>query len=262
MYLFLAVPNFCGSTLLHSLLETIPSVVPLTKGPWYKRDDFMEGNVVAPFGYKKWIFGPHSIETNMLHVHQNSKHYNWDYIKMVWEENWANNNSYATIKLQKTPGDVLRVPMIHQHFYDLKWIVSVKNPYAYAESIFSKGTFSMDQILQLDQICFHVTRMMELQKENVEFLGDDAYVMTYEDFIRRPKYHRKQMAKWIPDLKYIDFKSQELMVKGSKVVKIKDDSEKKIKKWIKQYPDIISKVNEYFEPHKDIIEYWGYKLRK
>ncbi len=261
MYLFLAVPNFCGSTLLHSLLETVPSVVPLSIEGKYKKNDFVEGNVVYPWGYKKWPLGPHSIETNMIKIHQNPKNYDWVRIKSAWEENWANNNPYATIKLQKTPGDVLRVPMIHQHFYDLKWIVSVKNPYAYAESIFSKGTFSMDPILQLDQICFHVTRMMELQKENVEFLGDDAYVMTYEDFIRRPKYHRKQMAKWIPDLKYIDFKSQELMVKGSKVVKIKDDSEKKIKKWIKQYPDIISKVNEYFEPKKDIINYWGYELR-
>ena len=262
MYLFLAIPNFCGSTLVHSLLETVPSVVPLTRNKQYGKDDFVEGNcIVGNRGYRKFTLGPHSIEANMLHVHQNPKNYDWAFIKEVWEQNWIAGNYLATIKLQKTPSDVLRMAMMNKEFPDAMWILSVRNPYAYVESIMRKATFLMSPIIQLDQICFHVLKVMELQIENRKYLGDKAYVMTYEDFIARPEYHRDQMAKWIPDLKYIDFKSQELMVKGSKVVKIKDDSEKKIKKWSKQYPDIISKVNEYFEPKKDIINYWGYELR-
>ena len=201
MYLFLAVPNFCGSTLLHSLLETVPSVVPLTlKSPnrfGTFGTGYVEGDMVSIRGYKNYTLGPHSIEANMLHVHQNPKNYDWDYIKMMWEENWADTNPYATIKLQKTPGDVLRLPMVHQQFYDVKWILSVRDPYNYVESIFRRRTSGMNPMLQLDQICYHVTKIMELQKENREFLGDDAYVMTYEDFIARHEYHRIEMAKWI-----------------------------------------------------------------
>ncbi len=259
-YLFLAIPNFCGSSLMHSLLETVPSVVPLTQYENGIKISYVEGAPVAKEGYRNYAMGPHSIETNMLHVHQNPKNYDWDYIKMVWEENWADTNPYATIKLQKTPGDVLRLPMVHKHFHDLKWILSVRNPYAYVESIFNKINY-MNPLRKLPQICYHVTKIMELQKENREFLGDDAYVMTYEDFVARPEWHREQMSKWIPDLKYIDFKSKDLIVKEKKVTSIKDESEEKIEKWVKNYPDIISKVNEYFEPKKDIINYWGYELR-
>lgn len=260
-YLFLAVPNFCGSTLLHSLLETCPSVTPLTwESRHYKDNDFVEGNVVAHRGYRNFSMGPHSIEANMEHVHSNPRNYNWDYIKMVWEENWANNNPYAEIKMQKTPADIFRVQMIHPRFHDLKWIVSVRNPYAYVESLFRKATWGMDPMLQLDQICYHVTRVMEVQKENAEYLGDAAYVMTYEDFIRRKKHHRKKMAAWLPGLEYMDFTSQELMVKGKKVSKIKDDSVSKLNKFVKWDPTIITKINEYFEPKQDILAHWGYEL--
>jgi len=261
MYLFLAIPNFCGSTLVHSLLETVPSVVPLTRNKQYGKDDFVEGNcIVGNRGYRKFTLGPHSIEANMLHVHQNPKNYDWDFIKEVWEQNWIASNYLATIKLQKTPSDVLRMEIMNKAFPDAMWILSVRNPYAYVESIMRKATFGMSPIIQLDQICFHVLKVMELQIENAKLLGNRAYVMTYEDFISRPEYHRDQMAKWIPDLKYIDFKSQELMVKGSKVVEIKDDSQMRIQSLIDNVPSIISMINEHFRPMEHLLKYWGYEL--
>jgi len=261
MYLFLAIPNFCGSTLVHSLLETVPSVVPLTCKKQYGKDDFVEGNcIVGNRGYRKFNLGPHSIEANMLHVHQNPKNYDWAFIKEVWEQNWIASNYLATIKLQKTPSDVLRMEIMNKAFPDAMWILSVRNPYAYVESIMRKATFGMSPIIQLDQICFHVLKVMELQIENAKLLGNHAYVMTYEDFIARPEYHRDQMAKWIPDLKYIDFKSQELMVKGSKVIEIKDDSQMRIQSLIDNVPNIISMINEHFRPMEHLLKYWGYEL--
>ena len=259
MYLFLAVPNFCGSTLIHSLLETVPCITPLTIQKQYGKSDFVEGMVCARRGYKGVNLSPHSNEANMLHVFTDPARYDWDVVKMMWEENWFETNPYATIQMQKTPSDVLRIPLMQPHF-NAHWILSVRNPYAYVESIMRKAPFLLDPIRQLGEICFHVLKVMELQIENRKYLGDKAYVMTYEDFIARPEWHRNEMAKWIPELKDIDFQSQELMVKGSKVVEIKDDSNRRIQNLIDEVPNIIASINEFFAPQEHLLNYWGYEL--
>lgn len=263
-HLFLAIPNFCGSTLIHALLETVPSIVPLTPPErtsthFGGKKDFVEGNCCALAGYKH-LNGPHSMEANMEHVYANPENYDWQFIKKCWEENWACNNPYAEIKMQKTPADIFRIPMIMPHFYDLKWILSVRDPYAYVESIMRKATFNMDPIRQLDQICFHVMRTMEIQIWNAKFLGNRAYIMTYEDFIARPYHHREQMSKWLPGLEYMNFDAK-LMIKGQRVESIHDDSVQKVQCMIDSNPGIIDKINQYFIPCESLINQWGYELR-
>ena len=249
---------------MHSVLETCPAVVPL-KAPertsrfFGGKTDFVEGNVVAPFGYKN-LNGPHSMEANMEHVYADPKNYNWPHIKMVWEENWANNNPYATVKLQKTPADIFRIQQIVPHFHDLKWIISVRNPYAYVESIMRKATFQMEPMRQLDQICFHVLRTMEVQVVNAMQLGQNAYTMTYEDFVARPEAHRDALIRWIPELEHMNLDA-ELMVKGKKIESIHDESPERVQRLIDEVPGILDKINGYFKPCEKLINYWGYQLK-
>ncbi|ABD72075.1 hypothetical protein Rfer_4389 (plasmid) [Rhodoferax ferrireducens T118] len=262
MYLFLAVPNFCGSTLLHSLLETCPSVVPLTDPrPEERRmKGMVEGNCCAGAGYRN-LNGPHSIEANMEHVYANPANYDWPGIRKTWDENWAKTNPDAPIRMQKTPADVFRVEMIEPHFQNLKWIISVRNPYAYVEHIMRKATFHMDPLRQLDQICYHVLRTMVVQIKNRLHLGDRAYTMTYEDFIARPEYHSAKLGEFLPGLEAINFDA-ELMVKGERVESIRDRSEMHIQELIADIPDIVERINEHFRPVECVLKTWGYELRK
>lgn len=251
---------------MHSLLETSPTVARLitpeyTAKLYGLKYDFVEGNIVAPNGGYSNLHGPHSMECNMEHVYNDPKNYNWCNIKSIWNEIWAKNNPYAEIKMQKTPTDVIRLKMMHQHFEDCKWIISVRNPYAFVESIMRKATFMMDPIRQLDQVCYHVTRMMELQLENIEFLNGEAYVMTYEDFVARPAYHADKLVEWMPRLLSLNVKSQ-LMVKGKVITSIHDDSSEKIQNLIDCIPGIIERINGYFEPKRHVIEAWGYSMMK
>jgi hypothetical protein len=266
-YLFLAIPNFCGSTLIHNLIATAPDVVTLPFSEPFKEDgsdkwqkDFVEGNTLAPYGYKN-LHGPHSIECNMEHVYNDPSNYNWGLIAQRWHTEWNFKNVDAKIRLQKTPADVLRVKMMLPYFPNTKWIVSVRDPYAYVESLTRKATFAMEPVRQLDQICHHVTRIMELQKENKKLLGKNAYVVTYEDFCARPEYHREQLGTWLSGLEKIDF-NKELNVKGTNTTNvIKDESEQRIQHMVDDKPDIFERINEFFIPKKKIIEYWGYELR-
>ena len=265
MYLFLAIPNFCGSTLMHSVLETSPTVVPL-KSPskvaayFGGKTDFVEGNVCAPLGYKH-LNGPHSMEANMEHVYADPSNYNWQYIKSIWEENWANNNPYAEIKLQKTPADIFRMQYMLPHFPNTKWIISLRNPYAYVESIMRKATFGMDPIRQLDQVCFHVLRTLEVQIFNYLLVKDTTYLMTYEDFAAKPEYHAEKLIEWEPRLLSLNLDA-ELMVKGKHVTSIKDDSDEKFQALLDNNPGILDKINVYFAPFESLINKWGYRLIK
>ena len=265
-YLFLAIPNFCGSTLMHNLLDTCPAVVSLVDKTPLKddgtdkwREDFVEGNVIAGYGYKN-LNGPHSMEANMEHVYSKPSNYDWKLIKKRWNKNWESHNPVAKIRMQKTPADIFRIPMMVPYFPNTKWIVSVRNPYAYVESIMRKATFQMEPIRQLDQVCFHVLRTMELQIENAKFLGEDAYVMTYEDFCKYPEKHKEQLGKWIPGLEYMDF-TKEFKVKGNTFNSFNDDTDARIQNMIEYCPDIIEMINEYFIPKQHLLDHWGYSLK-
>lgn len=263
-YLFLAIPNFCGSTLVHSLLKTVPEVVSLippkeTIKFFGQKSDFTEGNVCAYNGYRN-LNGPHSIEANMEHVYSDSNNYDWNYIKGKWHENWANSNPYGTIFMQKTPADIFRINMMLPYFPECKWILSVRNPYTYVESIFRKATFRMEPIRQLDQICFHVLRTMEIQLENKRLLKDAAYVMTYESFANDPKYHVNAMAEWMPELSQIDLKSS-FLVKGVRQDSIMNNNEARFDAFTSVIPGILNKINQYFIPMEHLINQWGYEIK-
>jgi len=256
MYLFLAVPNFCGSTVLHDVLATSPNVAHLTYDITKEIDDgynsvrkgLVEGEDVAKYEYKN-LYGPHSIEANMEFVYSNPNNFNWPNIKNIWEKNWELTYPNAPIKMQKSPLDIFRLKSMLKHFPDTKWIVSVRNPYTYIESIMRKASDGMDPIRQLEHICFHVTRVMEIQKKNAELLGNNAYVMTYEDFCKRPEFHKEELIKWIPELKNLDTSLVE-----------SDETDKKIVSLITKFPDQITDIHKYLLLKKDIVEYWGYKI--
>lgn len=261
-YLFLAIPNYCGSTLLHELIKTSANVASLKRSGdvgCVFLQNFVEGDIVARGGYKN-LCGPRSIEANMEHVYADPANYDWPLIKNIWDANWEKYHPNATVRMQKTPADIFRIPMIVEHFDNLKWILSVRNPYAYVESIMRKSTFGIEPLRHIDQICFHVLRVMEIQIQNAQFLGENAYVMTYEDFVARPEYHREQMGQWMPDLEKMDL-GRGLMIKGDKALKIADDSESKIQNMINEAPDIIERINHYFEPCEYLLNAWGYDLR-
>lgn len=259
-YLFLGIPNFCGSTLIHNILSTSPNVAKLTI-PLIEQvtEDFVEGNICAKQGYHN-LLGPHSIEANMEHVYSDPNNYDWDLIKFIWDYNWNKYYPNAKIRLQKTPADIFRIPMIMQYFPKTKWLISIRDPYTYAESIYRKATWSMDREKQFDQICYHVMRVMELQLANKAYLKENAYTFRYEDFVSDPSAHISKFIEFIPELESIDLESP-LNIKGNTYTKITDHGEPHLEKLLVDYPDFIDKANQHFKPFEYLINEWGYELR-
>jgi hypothetical protein len=255
-YLFLAIPNFCGSTLFYELIKTCTDVSAL---PNIKDSIVSEGNMFCPKQYKN-LLGPHSIEANMEHVYSDPENYNWTRIKEVWDSIWEYQNSSASLRVQKTPADIYRIKQINEHFPNLKWILSVRDPYAYIESIIRKSTFRMDPDKHIELICYQAGRVLELQLENKKLLGDNAYTVTYEDFCARPKYHKNKLSKFVPQLKDMNLETK-LLVKGIEYSSIKNTNEYHIRNMIKTYPNILERINEHLLPFMESMYIWGYPIR-
>lgn len=185
--------------------------------------------------------------------------YDWDEIKQSWNSFWSRNKSTATVNFQKTPADIFRVQTIQPHFSDLYWVLSVRNPYAVVESTIEKLLKARKKPAEhIDHILNHVTRSIEIQKENQAFLGDRAYNMTFEDFAARPDYHAEQLKLFMPELNDLSFHG-DIMVKGVVHDGIYNNNAERIEK-LRNIPGAMNVVNKHFAQHEDIINYWGYEL--
>lgn len=187
--------------------------------------------------------------------------YKWNEIKNIWDDVWEKKDS-TKIRIQKTPHDIFRTKIMSEQFEDLKWIICVKDPYAYVESLFRKyQKLKINNPYQeLDKICNHVLLVLETQLENINILGTSAYFMTLEDFLENKQHHADQIEKFTDGLVKIDF-SKQIWIKGQTSGEIKNTNEEKIQRLISIFPDIVSKINKYFLPHEELLNKWGYKIR-
>jgi hypothetical protein len=262
-YIFLAVPNFCGSTLIHSVLSTSPEVAIFPKKNYRNgrpvNNDLIEGDGYARCGYKK-KFLPHSIEANMEHVITDPDSYNWSYIKRKWDRQWAYRYPERSIRIQKTPLDVFRVKLMQPHFENLKWVLSVKNPISHVVSIIVRSTFGMNPFEQLPYICFHVGRALEVQQENIRFLGEKVYCTTHEKLSENQSGFVKDLLEFEPDLKHID--ASIVSVKGTKGPIINISSLYEAKKIYRIHPEMINNIMKLLEPYRQVAASFGYDLDK
>lgn len=269
-YLFLAIPPYSGSTLCHSLLETCPDVVPLkipkymtrsNRFPMINKGGFIEGTMCLQNDTVNRDY-PAGLFTDPYNRVQNLRAkglFNWPAIKRDWEESWAESNPYGTIKLQKSPMEVYYLQNVHEQFQDLKWILSLKNPYHFLTSIIARENAVFNFLWHLKTMCLNVTQTFAIQLENKAFLGDQAYVYTYEDFLANMDYHRQRLGEWLPGLEQMNI-SGEIKVKGN-VSSIENREEEKFQKLLFENPTLLTEINKYFIPHEKIFNDWGYEIR-
>jgi hypothetical protein len=252
-YLFLAVPPFCGSTTLHNYLSECKEVISLTSK--YSKSGIMEGQHIWRDLHEPFIPDSNLMFVDSLNkdVYSDPARFDWNLIQDAFEENWAISKKEGSIKLQKSALDVFRVPMMQKHF-NAKWIIMTRNPYALAEGIIERSI--NNQCIIFDNILKHVIELLYIQKDNKEFLKDDAYTMTYEDWIANTDTHIVGLKAFLPELSDLTFTGH-ILVKNKIISSLVNDNDSKIEK-LKTIPTAIDRANKYFAKHQDILNYWGY----
>ena len=263
-YLFLAVPPYSGSTVLHNYIAKCKSVAQLVDEFSTDEEDkgLIEGDV-STTAVK--YYSREKIEENKLaalpgilgDILNNPKNYNWPKIKETLDANWASQKSTAKIFLQKTPYDVYRVQMM-QKFFNAHWIVMVREPFAWASTILQRMSVGgIDTTKHLADISSHIINTYKIQRNNKEALKDKAYSMTFESFVKDADKHTAKIKEWVPDLYDLSFVGN-CMVKTETVDGLFNNNLEKIS-YLKKTPETILALNKLFLPYRKEIEYWGYE---
>ncbi len=264
-YLFLSVPPYSGSTVLHNYIARCANVTPLTdemrQAGGINEVGIVEGNAATQ---ARTLYGDQGVSgiriTPGAYVPlvQDPTHYDWQGIKGFFDANWEKNKPNATVRLQKTPNDTYRVQMM-QPYFDAKWIIMVRDPYAWLESTIEKFLKRhINPSDRADEIAAHINSTYYLQKENQEFLGDKAYTMTFEDFVANEDKHTAALKIWMPELSDLTFKG-ECRVKGATVQGLTNNNAERVA-LLRTIPGALDKFNTLFKPHEAIINSWGYEL--
>jgi ssRNA-specific RNase YbeY (16S rRNA maturation enzyme) len=263
-YLFLAVPPYSGSTVLHNYIAKCSNVVTLTDEVREKSNrpiGIIEGN--AATGARRFygdiaIQGIRITPGAFIEPIQDPSGYDWTKIKEFLDANWEAHNPNASVRLQKTPNDTYRVQMMQQYF-DAKWIIMVRNPYAWLESTIEKFLKRyINPSDKAEELATHIINTYAIQKYNKEFLGDNGYTMTLEDFVANEDKHTEALKLWMPELSDLTFKG-ECLVKSDTVYGLSNNNDEHIE-LLHTIPGAIDKFNTLFRPHEEILNYWGYEL--
>jgi len=256
-HLFLAVPAYCGSTVLHNYLAKCSAVAPLTTHS--NRYGLVEGSHVYPYAYHKNDSINVLSETLDILNYTDPIKNNYSELAKVWGYNWDGCEKENTvIRLQKTPSDIWRVQVFQNYFNNLYWIVSVKNPYAYAGALLKRYIETITNQDLINAIAEHVANCLNIQNENKTFLGDKAYVMTFEDFVANESAHIAGLKAWMPELSDLTFTGF-CKYKGTVVQGLINNNEQHLD-FLKTIPDAMDKFTTLFKPHEAVINSWGYEL--
>jgi hypothetical protein len=264
-YLFLAVPPYSGSTVLHNYIRNCKNVASLTNE--FRRNfgdvspaSLVEGNAATKakslFGDK----GPTLIKTipgNYLEIIQDPSKYDWVNIRQAWNNNWALTKPNAPVKMQKTPNDTYRVHLM-QPCFNAKWIISVREPYAWTQSIIEKiCARQIDPSPMAEDIARHVIATYMMQKMNVELLGANAYKMTFEDLVANQQKHIDGLKAFVPELTDLSFTGN-IKVKSYTADNLVNNNAERVATF-KTVNGAMEKFQSLYTQHAEIIEYWGYK---
>ena len=264
-YLFLAVPPYSGSTVLHNYIAKCANVVPLTnemrRAGGTNETGFVEGNgatkartLYGDKGGARIRMAPGAA----MPVIQDPTSYDWNGIKTAFDDNWELSNPNALIRLQKTPNDTYRIQMM-QPYFDAKWIIMVREPYAWVQAtieMYLKRQINPSDSAQ--EIANHIVNTYVIQKQNQEFLGDKAYTMTFEDFVANEDKHTEGLKLWMPELSDLTFKG-ECKVKRETAQGLVNNNAECVA-LLRTVPGAINKFNELFKPHEAVLNSWGYEL--
>lgn len=264
-YLFLAVPPYSGSTVLHNYIAKCINVTPLTnemlQTSGANEIGLIEGNAATEarnFYGDIGISGIRIIPGNLMPIIRNSVNYDWNGIKGFLDANWEQKNPNVSVRLQKTPNDTYRVQMM-QPYFDAKWIIMVRDPYAWVESTIEKFLKRGENPSSLaEPIASHIVNTYTVQNENKKFLGDKAYVMTFEDFVANEDTHTEGLKAWMPELSDLTFKGR-CLVKQSTVQGLVNNNAQRLE-LLRTIPGAMDKFTTLFRPHEAVINSWGYEL--
>lgn len=226
-YLFILSPPFCGSTLLHKLISTSPSV-STNNSHGTREGQTLPTTRGIMFTAKRW---------------DDSVDFNWNYIRKEWLKYW---DVTKPVLLEKSPASIIRASSINKEFSNAHFIILYRNPYAHCESLIRLNGTSPKKAAKFALKC------LNYQKDNLT-LSIHSIAISYEQFTEGPHIFLNQLHRFIPEFT-IDLSSHLLK---SKIEGVNNSNDKKIKNLTKAQH---REINAVFLENIELLHYFNYEI--
>lgn len=230
-FIFLLCPAYGGSTLLHEIINTSPSVSTNNVYGTCEGQSLPEFRKLILDKQSRWL---------------EDFTYPWSSIKNIWLQYW---DLSKPLLMEKSPPNLLRASEILQHFQPVVFIAMVRNPYILCEAMIRRDKMSPTAAASRTILC------LNHQKQNLEKL-ELIHLLRYEDLVSNPTDEKVRLLAFLPELQSINinrtFKSHNERQKQTKIVNMN------IGKIERLSDDMLNKINKVFDQHRPILQYFHY----
>lgn len=173
-HLFVAIPNNSGSTLAARLISQSPDF--LTLGSEGQHVDGFDGPIPRDLG-SALVF----TETPVL---ADAESYDWRAIEEAWERRWAaaaEMNPRGKVRLEKSPPNVMRVPLLAHRFPRSRFVIGCRDPYAMVEGIMRRRPE-----VAVERAARHALSCLRWTQSNASWMMGRALITSYETMCAEP----------------------------------------------------------------------------
>ena len=264
-HLFGIAPNNSGSTFLRAAMATSSRTWNLVR----------EGTRATGFkGPQNWRSQPGVPATKLLWASEqrwmdvfSNGSFDWAAIRKAWYFQAFSLDPQASVFYTKTPEHLLLLPQLARHFKNAKFLFMVRDPYAVCESISRayKTAYGMDAYRALDPpagrsveaaAAHHIVNCLIWQRRNIDAFGSRGTFFTYEAMCDEPAGVAAQIRRLVPAIDDLAL-DQRLVAKGYDEG-LKNMNARQIERLTATQ---LADINGVFEPHREVIEHFGYALR-
>ena len=264
-HLFGIAPNNSGSTFLKAAMETSRRTWNLVRegarATGFKGPQNWRSRAGVPATKLLW-----ASEQRWLDLFLNGR-FDWAAIRKAWYFEAFSLDPKASVFYTKTPEHLLLLPQLVRHFANAKFLFMVRDPYAVCESISRayRTFYGMDAYRALGPpagrsvetaAARHIVNCLLWQRRNIDAYGNRGTFFTYETMCDEPAGVEAQIQRLVPaidDLKLnqrLDVKRYDERLKNMNARQIESLTETQL-----------TDINAVFEPHREVIEHFGYALR-
>lgn len=197
-----------------------------------------------------------------LSVFTDDSAYSWPETRRAWYFQAFSSNPEASVFVEKTPQSLLNIHHLVRHFKNSKFIFMVRDPYATVEGIRRrrrlkrrKYNFSREKDL-LKRAATQVMTCFQYQQRNLDKFGHQGVFFTYEAMCDETLRVENLIKSLVPELDDFVLK-QHLPIKDYDEV-LRNMNAQQLLNLTKEE---LSWINEVFEKHPDLLDYFGYPFR-
>lgn len=251
--LFILSPNNSGSTFLSN-------AIGLSKNVWSL---YREGQHILGFsgpktrGTKFPLIWAAKQEWVDYFLAPNA--FDWQKNKKAWYFQATSTNFNAPIFMTKAPPFLLYAEQLVENFENTKFIFMVRNPYATVEGILRRQNvlkYDREELIQL--AASHIIRCFGFQRKNIAKFKDQGTFFSYEFMCAEANEITSKIKTLVPDLTDLKL-DQKISVKDMYDEPLRNMNDQQIEQLSAKD---IKLINQEFEKHLDLLEYFGYALIK